>query len=329
MKNQAAPRTEDVIAAYRKDVQNKGQISNINRIDCSELYSYEGELGKSIFEMTSDELTQMISEIYVGRATQYAIQTVISTLRNLFNFYINNYNVIINPFVAEEWRGVQVVNRILSLRTDKTVTKEKFEKMISDIRNYFEGEQKNYCYADYFECILRLAYDGFIYAKEYVQFSEDDVDFEKKTIRLEDRTIRMSDRSAELLLKIHENEYEIISLPFMQLTSYNGSYFKCLCRKVRAQEFNSYSIDDVSRGIMNKLNSARRKCETPYRYNFRELCLLGFYDHLVSKYSKDEILTMIQSGKDKNVGQILRKETEEYELPFPSAIIKSELVHYI
>lgn len=323
--------TKTVIEEYKQDLEDRGYTHNIRTIDLPELYEYERSIGKSLFEMNSDELKGMFSSIYAKGGTYNSINSIIAVFRNLFNFYINNYEVIINPFNFREWRGATAISNILASRSDYRVTTEKFESMLLAIRLGLENSPKKFIYANYYECIFRLAYDGLFCAAEYLEFKEKDVDFEKKTIRLHERTVHLSDRTMELLLEVHKSDFSSEKFVGSNLRSYNGSYFKFICRNGADHEkkFDESTPFAVTRAMNTKLNNVREESNTPYKYNFRELCILGFYDYLVSKYGEDYVREMILSERNKTYAKILREEAEKYEIPLSQVLIKAELLRYI
>lgn len=323
--------TKTVIKEYKRNLEDMGYTHNIRTIDLPELYEYERRIGKPLFEMTSDELKEMFRSIYAKGGTYNSINSIIAVFRNLFNFYINNYEIIINPFNSREWRGAVAISNILASRSDYRVTTEKFESMISDIRLELENFPKKIVYADYYECIFRLAYDGLICAAEYLEFKKDDVDFEKKTIQLQKRKIRLSDRTMELLLKVHNSDFSSEKFIGSNLRSYRGSYFKFICRNGAGHErsFDESKPFAISRAMNTKLNNVREESSSPYKYNFRELCILGFYDYLVSQYGEEKVRKMVLSERDSESAEILRKEAQKYEIPLSQNLIKAELLRYI
>lgn len=321
--------TKDVIEAYKMDMKENGMTHNIHAVDCPELYEYEEHLGKRVFDMTSEELTHMISSVYTKYETHYSVGIVISVLRGLFNFYINNFEVIVNPFLGREWKGKSAINRILSSRPDYRITKENFETMISCVRFYLENSPQKYLYNDYYECMLRLAYDGLICGAEYLEFREEDVDFENNTIQLQTRKIHISDRTADLLVKVHESDFRSEKFVSSNLRSYHGSYFKFICRNGYEKKFDESKPSAVVRAMTTKLNGVKDDSSSPYKYNYRELCTLGFYEYLKDKYGEMAVREMVLSERNMDYTRILAEEAEKYEIPLSQFTIKAELLRYI
>lgn len=281
------------------------------QIDRPELYTYEKEIGKPLVDMESQEIAEMIKTFSnksfsnkVYKISYRTYDTLLSILRDFFNWYIDNYEVIKNPCNDKKIKGRNVV----SLFADdvKIFDKDAMEEAITQIRNDQIEE-----YADYQEAIIRLFYEGFPEAIDIVNLKEEDINHEKKTAIVRGREVQLSDRLYELLAKInHMEEYPAHRGSYLML-SYRGSYFKFPTRERYEKEFNErppeYWAGHISRvfnrDIKNKLD---------ININARTLYLRGFYDFMVESIGQEETDRLIMSIRNSDDSRKIMALAEEY-----------------
>lgn len=281
------------------------------QIDRPELYSYEKEIGKPLVDMESQEIAEMIKTFSnksfsnkVYKMSYRTYDTLLSILRDFFNWYIDNYEVIKNPCNDKKIKGRNVV--ALFADDVKIFDKDAMEEAIERIRNDQIEE-----YADYQEAIIRMFYEGFPEAIDIVNLKEDDINHEKKTAIVKGREIQLSDRLYELLVKInHMDEYPAHRGSYL-LLSYRGSYFKFPTRAKFEKEFNDRPPEYWA-GHISRLFNRDIKNKLDININARTLYLRGFYDYMVSKVGQEETDRLIMSIRNSDDSRKIMSLAEEY-----------------
>lgn len=281
------------------------------QIDRPELYSYEKEIGKPLVDMESQEIAEMIKTFSnksfsnkVYKMSYRTYDTLLSILRDFFNWYIDNYEVIKNPCNDKKIKGRNVV--ALFADDVKIFDKDAMEEAIERIRNDQIEE-----YADYQEAIIRMFYEGFPEAIDIVNLKEDDINHEKKTAIVKGREIQLSDRLYELLVKInHMDEYPAHRGSYL-LLSYRGSYFKFPTRAKFEKEFNDRPPEYWA-GHISRLFNRDIKNKLDININARTLYLRGFYDYMVNKVGQEETDRLIMSIRNSDDSRKIMSLAEEY-----------------
>lgn len=281
------------------------------QIDRPELYAYEKEIGKPLVDMESQEIAEMIKTFSnksfsnkVYKMSYRTYDTLLSILRDFFNWYIDNYEVIKNPCNDKKIKGRNVV--ALFADDVKIFDKDAMEEAIERIRNDQIEE-----YADYQEAIIRMFYEGFPEAIDIVNLKEDDINHEKKTAIVKGREIQLSDRLYELLVKInHMDEYPAHRGSYL-LLSYRGSYFKFPTRAKFEKEFNDRPPEYWA-GHISRLFNRDIKNKLDININARTLYLRGFYDFMVDTVGKEETDRLIMSIRNSDDSRKIMSLAEEY-----------------
>ena len=281
------------------------------QIDRPELYSYEKEIGKQLVDMESQEIAEMIKTFSnksfsnkVYKMSYRTYDTLLSILRDFFNWYIDNYEVIKNPCNDKKIKGRNVV--ALFADDVKIFDKDAMEEAIERIRNDQIEE-----YADYQEAIIRMFYEGFPEAIDIVNLKEDDINHEKKTAIVKGREIQLSNRLYELLVKInHMDEYPAHRGSYL-LLSYRGSYFKFPTRAKFEKEFNDRPPEYWA-GHISRLFNRDIKNKLDININARTLYLRGFYDYMVNKVGQEETDRLIMSIRNSDDSRKIMSLAEEY-----------------
>ncbi len=283
------------------------------QVDRPEVYIYEEKIGKQLIDMDVDELFEMLltfknnSSNKPGYVINYnSFNQISSEFRGIFNYYIDHYEIIKNPWYDKRMRGVQATERLA--KNKEAFTWRNVEEAIENVRDEYEEARANYI-----ESIILLFYAGFAKAEEIVRLKESDIDIRNKLIRLPGRTIRMSDRCAELLQYVHHMD----SIPAMHgdyvLVPWNGSYFKFIIRPSQMPVFDSRPVTEVA-NFLNRMLVERVKNRFGSDINPRMLYLLGFYDSLVARYGKDRAQQMILSVRNREDANDLRNHAAYYGL---------------
>ena len=290
--------TKELFDQYYKDWEPVKAKKVRPQIDRPEVYAFEQKIGKQLVEMNVDELFEMVLSFNNNNHPEdpnYVINynsfnQIASGYRDLFNFYISHYEVIVNPWYDKRMRGAQATQR---LAQDKPAfTYKNVEEAIQRVQGHYEPER-----AKYIECILLLFYCGFAKSEEIVNLEESMIDEETKTINLRGRTIRLTDRCFELLQYVHNLD----SLPGWRgdytMASWRGKYFKYNIRPKQVDTFDDRTETEVA-ALINRTIIVCVKNEFGMEINYRLLYLCGFYDSLVREYGEERAQELILSVRN-------------------------------
>lgn len=314
--------TKEVFDLYFADIPYDTARKSRPQIDRPEVYAYEAKLGKQIFDMNVDELFGLLLSFNKNREfgdSNFSISynsydQIASTYRSVWNYYIDNIEVIRNPWNDKRMRGVAATKRLAESK--KPFTYDIIEKVISRIHQEYEYNDSNnhpvyYNYGTYLECLILLFYNGFSESREVVLLKEHDINFRTHEVRLPGRIVHLSDRCFELLQYV--GSLNKISTPHgnYAAVSYQGGYFKIAIRPKEAGTFQEKSIVDVSATLTRKITMNIRK-----RYgvdiNYRIIYLLGFYDYIVDNVGEKRTKELITSVRNSADAQELMKYTKKY-----------------
>lgn len=296
------------------------------QIDRQEVYAYEQKIGKQLVKMNVDELFEMILSFSNNRkhnsnnySINYSSYTQIASLyRSLFNYYIDNYEIIRNPFNDKRMRGAAATKRLAQEK--EPFRWKNVEDIIKKIRDYYSYERANYL-----ECIMLLFYNGFAKSQEIASLTEDMIDFKNKFVRLPGRLIHLSDRCFELLTFVHG----LTSIEGWRgdyiVESWRGSYFKHIIRAKEKDSFDDRSLkligDLINRRI---LTDVKKQFDT--EVNYRMLYLLGFYDNLVKQYGEERVNELILSVRNPKDTEDLLKAAREYGVIVDNVTVLKKLL---
>ena len=295
------------------------------QIDRHEVYAYEQKIGKQLVEMNVDELFEMIlsfnnnSRKHNNYSISYSSYMQIASLyRSLFNYYIDNYEIIRNPFNDKRMRGAAATKRLAQEK--EPFRWKNVEDIIKKIREYYSYERANYL-----ECIMLLFYNGFAKSQEIASLTEDMIDFKNKFVRLPGRLIHLSDRCFELLIFVHgltklegwRGDYIV--------ESWRGSYFKHIIRAKEKDSFDDRSLELIGCLINRRiLTDIKKQFDT--EVNYRMLYLLGFYDNLVKQYGEGRVNELILSVRNPKDTEDLLKAAREYGVVVDSVTVLKKIL---
>lgn len=299
-------------------------------VDRPEVYEYETKTGKQLFDMTVDELFEMLSTFgnkttsksrsYKGSYSSY--YQISSIYRNIWEYYIENYEVIRNPWNNKRMRG-EAGAKVLIGEKD-SFSKKNLDEIIDKI--YGEYSIDN---AKYLECLLLLFYDGFANSAEIVNLKEEMISFRTRDIQLPGRTITLSQHTFDLLLSIHKMEEMEGWRGDFVMKSYRGGYFKFI---VRPREANNLDLrepkimyEKVSRTIIRRINE-----KFDININPKLLYYLGMYDKMCSKYGSEKAKELISSKRNQKATSELRSFMHENGLNIDNVyMLRQNLRPYI
>lgn len=270
------------------------------QIDRDELYEYEKKIGKQLVGMDCFEIADMLktfsnktftTKVYKMSFRTY--DTLLSILRDFFEWYIDNYKIIKNPCNDKRIRGRNVMS--LFSDNDETFTKEAYEGLIKKIRDSQIPE-----HADYQESIMRLFYEGFPETLDIVKMVDDDINHKKKTVIVRGRELQLSDRLYALLVKINNMEEYPAYRGSYTMISCNNSYFKFPTRPSNKEEA-LQRPPEYWAGHISRLFNRDIKIKFDVNINARTLYLRGFYDYVVKQVGQevaDRLIYSIRSSED-------------------------------
>lgn len=272
--------------------------------DRPEVYEYEKKIGKQLVEMNVDELFEMINSFNEeGFSVSYSSYDVIAVYyRKIFDYYIEHYELIKNPWHDMRMRGMRAYERLV--KDKNPITWEMVDNTIKEVYKTNELER-----AKYIECIVRLYYDGFEKSEEIVKLKESMIDFEKKQANLSGRLIQFDDKCFDLLNELHNMETMKGWRGDYYMASWHDSYFKFPIRPTERVNFDNRSLVEVG-NLINRTIHERIRKGLGIDINYRMLYFLGFYDFLVKKCGRDEanrILTSVRVREDVNKLSALSK----------------------
>lgn len=268
------------------------------QVDRPELYTYEREIGKQLVDMNVDELFGMLNSFINNRAASgssfsisYAsYDQMASMYRALFNYYIYNYEVIINPWNDKAMRGATATERLAQGKT--AFTTASMNHIIDAVRDHYDQQR-----ADYLECIILLFYNGFATADEIVTMKRSDLDTRNHAVKLSGRTVKLSDRCWELLHTVNRMTEMPGHRGYYNMLSWQDSIFKFSVRPKETENFAAETVQEVSARINRMLKTMIQK-KLNLDVCYRALYLLGFYDTLVSWYGKERTRELFKSFRN-------------------------------
>lgn len=295
------------------------------QVDRPEVYEYETKIGKQLVDMNVDELYEMILSFSNNRNTtgSYSISygsslQIFSMYRTLFNFYIDNYEVIKNPFNDKRMKGTQAAQRLAQGKAP--FTWDNVEAAITKVRESYEFNRANYI-----ECIILLYYNGFSKAEEIANLTEDMIDFKSKTVILPGRIVKLSDRCFDLLTFVHQlTRMKGLRQDYI-VRSWRGKYFKYIIRPKEEDEFDNRTLTEIG-GLINRKILTDVKKKFSLDINYRSLYLLGFYNKIVERYGEERTNELINSVRNQKDATDLMKVATEYGIVADSVTVLKRIL---
>lgn len=276
-----------------------------------QLYAYELEIGKELVDMSVDELIDFLANIRTRRnkndsnvrTSNSSIDQMLAILRRVFDYYIDNYEVIKNPLYDKRLRGTELLKNIS--QNQERLTFEIVEGIIRNLHRDLPTER-----ADYIELIMLLFYCGFENAEQIIYMQEKDVNHRNQTVSMSGKTIHLSDRCYTLLRQFDEMEM-LDGWRSYVIVSWRGSYFKFI-----VQARNAETIDERTEKQMRETISVMlcKYVNNAYdtKINYSNLYTLGFYDYCVKKYGEEKLVEMLDSSNNVEYNDMLRQTAREY-----------------
>lgn len=323
--------TKTLIEEYFSLPEHQSIIRNRSHIDRREVYEYEKQIGKQLMDMNPDEIMDMIRTFGKykvstdGTVVAYASYKQISSLlRDLFNYYIDNYEIIKNPMYNKMLRGQAAYEKM-----NEGIEPLKFETIQGYIDMLYGDYPQGHYLPQYIELIILLFYCGFATPQEIVSMKKGMVDPQTKIVTLPDKKVQLSDRCYYLLDHLDDDEPVDAYIGLYYPISYHGSYIRFYMRKPKIEAFQDRSIQEVGSVLVRTMTQQLRQ-KHKIDINYRKIYFLGFYDYIVSKVGKEVANRIITSSRSKEDTAILKELTEEYGVwNDNTTIVKSNLLPYV
>lgn len=295
--------TREIFKGYFENMPEEVSKKIKPQVDRPEVYAYEIKIGKQLLDMDVDELIGLLLSFNEERKfgegrfqlSYGSIDQIVSIYRSIWNYYIENIEVIKNPWNNKKMRGAALREKLSESK--EPFTYEVIEKAINCL--YDDYSEDSYT-PKYIECLLLLFYEGFAEAQEIVLLNESMINFKTHEIRLVGRTIHLSDRCFELLQYIHSLDTIETSRGTYKAVPYKNGYFKFIVRMREADLIQNKTLTEVGAILTRKITMGLRK-----RYkidiNYRIVYMLGFFNYIVNKVGLDrakEISTSVRNGDD-------------------------------
>ena len=139
---------------------------NRKHIDRKEVYEYEKKINKQLIDMDSDELIDMIrtfSKANGGSVAYASYKQISSMYRSLFDYYIENYEIIKNPWHKKELKGGVAYKKLKE--GDEPLTWAQVEEVL---KSTYEEYKIGYYVPMYVELLCLLFYHGFATTKDHI-----------------------------------------------------------------------------------------------------------------------------------------------------------------
>lgn len=290
--------TKEVFDAFYGGTREETDLKLRCQVDRREVYDFEKKIGKQLFEMNSDELFEMISTFGSKRKTvkgshrmwYNSFYHICSIYRQIFNYYIDNYVIIKNPFNDKSMRGNTAINRLME-------NYQKFgQKDLDDIIDKIHHDLPE-VRANYVECIIRLFCDGFATNEEIALLKEDMIDFKMRKVFVGGRVVNLSERTMSLLMYVHNLEEIEANHGFYKAVPYRGGYFKFSIFPRNVPLFDEKKPGEIAALLSQVIVVYVRR---PYGMdvNGRTFYLFGFYKKLVGVYGEERVQKMITSVRN-------------------------------
>ena len=304
--------TKEVMDAFYRATKRETNKRIRSQIDREEVYEYEKKIGKQLFEMDCDELFEMMRTFGSKRKTMEGPRRtninsffqLSSMYRALFNYYIDNYNVIKNPFNDPRMKSNKGLDHLME--NSPRFTQKDVDDLINRIQSDLPEERANYV-----ECIIRLFCEGFSTNEEIVLLRENMINFRKRQVKLLGRTVQLSERTLYLLNYVHSLKKFPANHGEYEAVQYKDYYFKYSVFPRNVKDFNDKDPKELTALISRVIvNYVRR----PYNadVSYRDFFLLGFYRKLVDTYGEERTNQMLASTRNASDTYDIFKVAEAY-----------------
>lgn len=322
--------TKELMDEYFAQVDPVRAKRNRGHVDRAEVYEYEQKIGKDLIDMDADELIQMVktfgnSKVNVDGLGMYGSYKQIATIfRDMWNYYIDHYEIIKNPWYDKKLRGLKAYEQLAD-GADKLT----FDKLQDAIDTVYGDYASGYYLPMYVELIILLFYCGFANTKEIVSMKRDMVDFETNTVTLPDKQVHLSKRCVNLLEHFYNMKDVEGHTGLYYVVPWHDSYIRFFVRKSKVSDFQDRSLEEVCSMIVRTMTAQLRQRHN-INLNYRRIYNLGFYDYLVNRYGKEKATQIIKSVRTPEDTALLREAASDYGLYNQNmTILKGDLLQFV
>lgn len=284
--------TKELLDKYFDEVAPKSYHTWRKALDKPEMYNYIDKIGVELVDMDVEQMIGLIKALNPSSTTVQHFRTV---LQQIIVYYIDNIELVRNPFTNPKLKGTQLQNILIEEKA--VLTWDMVKKAIAKLK-----AQTNTQKSEYVELIAELFHCGFCDADEIMQIREQNIDFQDMSIAIIGKTIKLSQRCAELLPKVHN--YHLSSHKRYIYAIYRDNYIPMYITAEKEDSINEYTPDVYKTRLYKQLTNNLFDSNGDY-INYSSLYWLGFYDYLVENTSKefvDEFVNTecVKVGKSKN-----------------------------
>lgn len=297
--------TKDYLNAYFDTLSPTTTKRIRKQIDRQELYEQERESGRRIGEWQPEDVLGFLGKCADGNLRVRTLEYMYHLLGRFFDWYIDNVEIVKNPCRSQDVKS-EIKKLVKSEDARKVPSLEEIENVYKAIRANHDIDHANYV-----ECFLRLAYDGFMEVREIVELRESDIDFAAQAVTVRGTKHYLSDRTFALLMIIHNTEsYDGYNAKYY-MVSYKDGYFK-FPTKERYLAQSGERDEKFYMNYLSRIFNRDIRSEFGYAVNFRDIFLRGFYERMRSTYGKEKLDNMIKALNDPISNAELMRQALDY-----------------
>jgi len=317
--------TKCAIDKYIETLNEKTKKTVNKMIDPDVIVLYEKNIGKSVFDMSMDEIYELVKVCALNLSKTPSSSIVFKFVKffsNLTDWYSDNVEHILSPVRKARVTNTDCFERVIE--DEPVLDKEYFESIIKTIKEDQDlWEEKRI----YMEMILRLFYDGFYNSDEIIMLKEKDIDFQKMSVKIGDRNVQLTEKTFNLLLYCHNINECNPPNTHREGIMYKGSYIKFFTKDI-----NSFTMGKSNNIVLfrNNLNSVVFKTLRD-RYNFfirgRQIHIIGVYEKIKNIFG--DATDQIIRATDRESNAKLRATLELIGTPISLVNFKSDSLRCI
>ena len=298
--------TKELLGRYFESKPEEARRKIRAQLDREELYNYEKQSGKSILEWDSSDVINFLILCNAGsrKLSIRSIDVILSLLRMFYEWYNENIGEVKNPCNDKKLKGKRVSEIVFNETREEPFTRSMLEDVCAKLH-----QEEIVEFADYLECIVRMAYEGFGDTQDMIALKPEDIDHEIHIVTIRQTKHKLSDRLYKLLVRIHEMEIMPGYRGNFVMVSCDGSYFKFLTREKNADKEHdiTFYMNYLSRLYIRKI-----KPLFDIDISLRGIYVTGFYDYLCEKYGKDYVEDSLNGVHVKRQSDFIMLEAAQY-----------------
>lgn len=293
--------TKELIDRYFDEAAQPSYQTWKKALNKPEVYNYIDEIGTELVDMDVEQIIGLIKVINPSATTVQHLRTV---LQQIFIYYIDNVELIRNPFTNPKLRGAQLQNSMIQEKA--VLTWDMVKQLIANFAEAIDLQK-----AEYIELLAELFYCGFYDADEIIEIQENNISNYNLSVAITGKTIQLSQRCYDLLPKVHK--FHLTQKKRYVYAIYHGYYVPMLITAEKEDTVNEYDISIYKSRLYKQLtNNLFDSNGEPI--NYTTLYWLGFYDYLVKNTDKEFVDRFINNKcvrigksreKDENLQTIL------------------------